>query len=326
MMDAATPNVVLVGCGRLGIHHLRGLLRVGRPLGIQVVEPDGDATGRARALVAEQAAGTGVQFLRSIEEASSQSDLTIVATQAAGRVALVQALLERGHRRFLLEKMVCQSDAEYASLLDGLERHGARAWINTVMRYNPLFRDVRARLTGGVFALEIVGSDMGLGSNAIHFVDLFQMLQGEFRLALRRESLLPQLFASKRGSHLVEFSGTLTGTDPSGSVLAVSNLPFATAVLTIAITSESVRVFVDVPAGKAQVSTSHAGWQSSTIDYRESYVSEVTPVAVRDILNTGSCELPEAVVLRPAHRELFRVFGDHIEAVTGRREDVCRVT
>jgi hypothetical protein len=324
-MDARTPDIVLVGCGRLGIHHLRGLLRVDRPLRIHVVEPDEQARGRARALLVEQPGKSEVTFVADSGDVAEPA-LTIVATQAAGRVALVRALLEKGHRRFLLEKMVCQSDAEYTALLDSLDRYEARAWINTVMRYNPLYRDVKARLNGGLFAMEIVGSDMGLGSNAIHFVDLFQTLQGHFGLTLNREALLPQLFLSKRGGDLVEFSGTLTGTDASGSVLAISNLPFSTPVLTITITGESVRVFVDVPAGKAQVSTRDEGWLPAATDYRESYVSEVTPAVVGDILRNGTCDLPEAAELQAPHRELFRVFGDHIEAVTGRRETICRVT
>jgi hypothetical protein len=60
--------------------------------------------------------------------------------------------------------------------------------------------------------------------------------------------------------------------------------------------------------------------------YRESYVSEITPAVVSEILDRGTCELPRAAELRAPHRELFRVFVEHIEILTGKHEAICRVT
>ena len=54
---------------------------------------------------------------KSLSTIKNQSDLVIVATNSKGRVDLIQKLLELGHRKFIVEKMVCQSVEEYKKLL-----------------------------------------------------------------------------------------------------------------------------------------------------------------------------------------------------------------
>ena len=319
-----TWRAVLVGAGGIGRYHLLGLLRVPGLSGVQVIEPNGAAVAAARQMVPVE--DSRVSFVDSIAQCWRAPELTVVATQAEERPSVVRALLEHGHRTLLLEKMVCQSEADYRALRANVEAGGARCWVNSGLRYNAVFQEAAAVIQGQPVALSVVGSDVGLGTNAIHFAALFMALRGDWQVTWDGAHLDRRLLPNKRGAQLVEFGGLLSGRDPQGSVLSIANMPFDRPLQTIAISSEAAWWFVDVVGATAHRALRSDEWQVRSTSFLESRVSEVTTLAAVDILQTGTCRMPTLSELEGPHRSLFEVFRRHIESVTGSAPERVSIT
>jgi hypothetical protein len=293
---------------------------------IQAVDRSDEAIAQTQALLARVGVTAPVAFLRDAGESWKQPDLTVVATQAAVRPALVDALLAHGHRTLVLEKLVCQREADYDRLIATTAAAGARAWVVAPLRYNAFYQSLEERVHGQLMALQVTGADLGLATNVIHFADLFTRLRGSWSVHFENSLIAPEILPNKRGGDLVEFGGTLAGRDSSGSTLSVTNLGFGQPTQNIVVTTEQLWCLVDVPAGCAHVARRDNGWRVETTPYGESFVSAVTPLAARDILATGACGFPTLEAMRPLHHELFRVFRAHLAAVRGGAPDLLPIT
>lgn len=321
-----STTVVLVGAGAIGRHHLRSLTMVDAGWSVQVVETDVAAQALARESLRKERPLCEVTFVDRLEDCAPDPFLTVVATQATGRVSLIKSLLARGHRRFLIEKVVCQSAEEYRTLIESVSDAGALAWVNMPLRYSTFLREAQDLILGEQMVLGVVGDEWGLGTNAIHFADLFQALRGTWGVTFRRELLSPTLLPNKRASELCEFGGTLIGDDASGSVLSVSSLPFQGPTQTITITSDSASFFIDVVAGAGYRTGRVQGSYTHAVPYQEPYVSATTRMVVASILSDDTCLMPALGDLYEPHAELFRIFREHIGAVTGTIPAVCPIT
>ena len=100
-------RVLIVGCGQLGSRHLQAVASLANVREIEVVDPTPAALELGRQRLAElpdRQCGTIFRWLRSVEEASKDGDLCIVATQADVRCQLVYQVAETlEYRSFLLE-------------------------------------------------------------------------------------------------------------------------------------------------------------------------------------------------------------------------------
>ena len=110
----------MIGCGNIGSRHLQAVIKVKGVTSVEIVEPNikSQKTAKLRLNKIEfNKLKQKIFWHKSLSTIKNQSDLVIVATNSKGRVDLIQKLLELGHRKFIVEKMVCQSVEEYKKLL-----------------------------------------------------------------------------------------------------------------------------------------------------------------------------------------------------------------
>ena len=125
-------KILLIGCGNIGSRHLQSLLESNLSLDITVVEPSQDAINNTKSILSNT---HNVTWISNISELTELYDFIIIATQSTNRYQLVNHLLESGNRRFLIEKMVCQSTNEYQKILENFKKFQAKGWVNTNFRY-----------------------------------------------------------------------------------------------------------------------------------------------------------------------------------------------
>ena len=117
-------KICLIGCGNIGSRHLQGLVKTSFPIDIKIIEPflKSQELGKQRlSEIQYDKELHNISWMKNIDELNDKPDLTIIATLAVGRVNLICELLEMGHSRFLIEKIVCQSDNEYERLMKKLK-------------------------------------------------------------------------------------------------------------------------------------------------------------------------------------------------------------
>jgi hypothetical protein len=319
-------TVSLIGCGNIGSRHLQAIAKLDESLEIHIVEPKREARQLAKNRLDEVLKDlTKHRFYwhNDIIELKNSSDVTIVATSASNRISIISQLLELGHLKFLVEKMVCQSTEEYKILIEKMNSFGAIGWVNVPRRYFSSYRNIKRIFSNNLpIHIFVTGGNFGLGSNALHFIDLFSWFVNDYQIKLNGDFLAGDIFPNKRGSEFVEFGGMIRGVS-CNSTIVINALSFEKTPLTVSILNNEYNFIISE-------TTNHIfdvyNPKNSTLDFQVDYVSNTTGQIIKEILEAGSCELPTIKELEIAHTELFRIFNLHMYNVKGIRNVKCPIT
>ena len=113
-------KIVLVGCGNIGSRHLQALTKLSGQVVVDIVENYSKSIILAKSRLEETKYNEKYfkfNWHKDFQTLDGNSDLVIIATLSESRVILIEKLLKIGYSRFLIEKLVCQSTAEYKHLL-----------------------------------------------------------------------------------------------------------------------------------------------------------------------------------------------------------------
>lgn len=282
-------ELAIIGAGQLGSRHLQALAALDTSHHIVIVEPSDECVERARSRWNEVASGASptVTWVREIAELPPQIAVAVVATGADVRRSVVEQLLDRTRvQHLVLEKVLFQRVSDYAAMGERIAGATQTAWVNCPRRMWSFYGALRQQLRGELH-MAVAGSQWGLGSNAVHFLDLFAFLGGGDDLAL--DALRVTKVASRRPG-FTELVGSVAGNSPNGSVsiasLATGELP-----IVVEIASPELRAVVREGEGKAWLASAADGWK-----WREDPVeivpqSRLTGRIAGDLIATGRCGL-----------------------------------
>jgi len=320
-------RIAIIGSGNIGSRHLQALTKLPFSVEISVVELNREAQQMALQRLKEISHNEKthkVLWFEYLNDLKGNFDLTIVATISSGRAGLIKKLLTLGHRRFLIEKIVCQSISEYETLLKNLKKFKAKGWVNTNQRYFTAYRKIRKYFSKSkIIHISLTTGDYGLGTNAIHYLDLFSWLVNDYKISLDGNSLHNKLLPNKRGKNLVEFTGSIIGTVSSGSSVALTFMPGTDLPLLVNIYGNNGRhLLIDETNERILSITS----KSVPFDYVYEHVSKLTTKIVNDIITRDDCHLSTLENSYYLHRELFRILCKHIEKLTHKKTRICPIT
>jgi len=321
-----TKKIFLVGCGNIGSRHLQALAKLPYDISVNIVEPNENSRSIANARlreIPENDYSHNYFWHESINRLNDNVDLVIVATPASGRAKLMQNLVEMGNHRFLVEKMVCQSIDEYKLLMDIFKKSNMKAWVNITRRYFPSYRKFKQIFqSSDHLNLFVTAGNLGLGGNAIHFIDLFSWFCNNNSITIDNATLNDELLSSKRGSQFVEFAGTLKGSNNKSNFEISFSLDDKLPCI-INIFSEHKHLVIDET--KKEYFFSNETEQNHH-ELKFGSVSTTGKYIIEDIIENDSCFLPSIADLFSAHRELFRIFNHHIHKITNKESNICPIT
>ncbi|MBP7653143.1 Gfo/Idh/MocA family oxidoreductase [Candidatus Dependentiae bacterium] len=327
-------KIVIIGCGQLGSRHLQSLLNIDKfTMNIDVVEPNEKNTQTAITRISEanqeflKNRNIKIEWYTSHEKLENSYDLAIVATTAAGRKNILLDLLKLGIKCFLIEKMVCQSEDEFKTIIKAFKKNEAKGWINCTRRYFPFYAGLIEKFkTETKIYFNVISGNHGLGCNAVHFIDLFYALCGDKgKLNLEGEYLSQEILKNQRGTELSEFSGVITGKINenfcsvqfhSGNMVPVQ----------IEILSDNYRIKIDESKNSAYIFKILNGLNSEEVPFNIVYTSQLTSMLAEEILLKKESRLPDLEKSFVIHKELFKIFNSHIKKVTGIKKDLCPIT
>ena len=322
-------KIILVGCGNIGSRHLQAIAKLSCGIQVNIVEPNANAQTLAKSRLNEITYDiTNHEFFwhKSISELKDVGDLVIVTTHAVGRVDLMLDLINKGNTRFLIEKLVCQSVNEYKILLEKMEKHDAKGWVNTNYRYFEGYKKIKKLLEGQeIINLSVfTHSKNGLATNSIHFIDLFAWLAEDKKIKLDGKFLSDKLVQNKRGESFAEFSGTITGATKNGSFVSMSFLPDLDESVIVNISAgNGIHLIVDETNGEV---LSYGDIGNSNLEFKFEFVSSTTTSAVNDIFAQDDCLLPSLTELFDIHSEIFRIFTEHLNKSSDENIKLCPIT
>lgn len=218
---------LIIGAGQLGSRYIQGLTLLADLKAIWVVEPDSFAMKRAHSRFLEMPDHAQIQFrpaaLSALADHQESFDFGIIATPALHRLEQLQAMINLGIKTILCEKVTFQS-VDLCKRASVLAAHaGAHVHVPYIMRYIPLYRDLRARLIGHnePILLRINAGNVGLGCNLIHYLDCFEYITSQTIERIHTTIDLP-LEKNKRGNDYIEFSGRVEAFTTRGDRFALN--------------------------------------------------------------------------------------------------------
>jgi len=266
---------------------------------------------------------------QGFNQAAANGDLCIVATQAPGRYDLIKKIaVELGYRKFLIEKVVAQSIAEYLDLLKFSEQHRLSIWVNCKTRAYEVHRYIKSKLDpNDPIIFSDLGGNHGLGNNGVHAVDLFAYYDGAQKIIITGSRVDQALHPSKRGKDVFDLSGTLYGRTNKGSDFILSFAGSHVSPDQISILTPKGRFIVDHFQKFAFESSPETNWAWKNIPINENWsVSFMSKAFVSDILRKGDCELPTLQDCFPAHEFILGQLVPHFNRLLGTNNDYCPIT
>ena len=320
-------QIAVIGAGQLGSRHLQGLVRLGLPCEIYVVDPSATSLDMARQRAEEvpAVASHSLHFHRQIEALPPMLDHAVIATAADVRLSVLRALLQgRTVRNILLEKVLFQRQSDYAEAAELLQQAGSRAWVNCPRRVFPIYETLRTFFRDDpLLHVEARGGNWGLGCNSIHFIDIIAYLTGGSVHSISTAMLDEDLIDSKRAG-FKEFTGTLMGRcgDASFSLTAQRG---SQAPLLLTLRSGSRSCLIDESAGRAFLCDPRdGGWR--TVEFKAPMLSELATAVTLRILEDGNSALTPYTQSADYHLPLLQALGGHAARNLGGANDICPIT
>ena len=304
-------TIQIVGAGQLGSRHLQALQAVETPLTIQVVDTSLASLGVAQERF-EAVAGVQrhlIRFSTSVEPAGDV-DIAIVATNANTRHEAALALLSASRVRFMvLEKLLFDQAAPYDSFLKALTAASTQAWVNCPMRVMAPYESIRQQLGGRPISYRVEGSQFGLVTNAIHYLDHVVHLTGCGDYTVDCLDLDAQTIPSKRAGFL-ELTGRLSARFADGSRCEIICHADGNAPVLVEIFTPEARWLVRESEGQLWASAAASNWAWSEHPARIPYQSEMTAQVVLDLLAHGHCGLTPIAQSIDTHKALLAPLRD----------------
>lgn len=316
-------SVFIVGAGQLGSRHLQALKAVELPLDITVIDPSATALQTARERY-EGIPGVQthvVQYLTAVPASFDPIDVAIIPSNSNVRRLIVEALLSGGRiRTMVLEKLLFDRKEDYAAVHDLLGKNDVRAWVNCSMRTMPFYTGLQPLFQGAPFTYVVTGSQFGLITNAIHYIDHMAFLSGSSRFSLDASMVhLPPIESKRKG--FLELTGTLTVRFENGCTGIMNCLPSGSLPVMVEIASPDVRLISREWERKAWISRSSDGWTWQEVDAAIPYQSQMTAQVVNEILIKGTCDLVPYEESMQLHLQMLEPLGAFLAERSGTDRD-----
>lgn len=324
-------KILLVGAGNIGSRHLQSLALLKRDAEIMVVDQNEESLKVAKERfesVYKSDYKINVLYEKDLEGAFTDADITIVATSAGPRRAIVDTLLETTTtQNYILEKVVFQSIDDLYEVKKKFDDHQVRAWVNCARRNMDFYKYLKDLLSEEDYINYLVeGGEWGMGCNSIHLLDIYANFSGATELTADVARLNKGHIESKRSGYY-EFSGQLDIDTNKGQVTMRSVVnQDAKQPLIATITSNHYQIIVDEGRGKALIRSEKSGWDFEEKGFDVLYVSQTTQLNVEAILDRGNCDLTPYNESLKYHEVILNAFLEHLDNTENYHKKVCPIT
>lgn len=312
-MAMISKKIILVGCDSIGSKHLQSIVKLKNNVLIEIVESNIKSQKLAKSRLEEikfNKVTHKIFWHKSLEQIRNKSDLVIITTNSLEIIDLIQKLLDLGHKRFIIEKIVCQSSDEYKKLLLFMKKFHAKGWVNMNRRYFKAYREIKGKFKDSNYIqLSVFAGNSGLRTSAIHFLDLFSWLVEDYKIKLNGEFITEQIFDNKKGKRFKEFLGTIIGFSKN-SFMSLTFFPAKKESFIIKIYGEGGFAYVNELEEQGYF-LDNKGKEKLNVKF--GHTNESTTKIIQDIFSTDDCLLPTLKDSHNLHKELLRIFNRHVK-------------
>ena len=323
-------NLLLIGAGHIGSRHLQSCLKFHKKLEIYVVDGSEEslAISKSRAYEIDSLTKHEVYYVTGLDGINVfEFDFLIIATGAGPRLSILNNVLEKFTiKNAILEKVLFQSLDAYISASRTIDEKKVNAFVNCPLRVYPFFKEIKEKyITNETnVVLNYRGGEwVGLGCNAIHYLDLLNFLTGENIIEIDVGCLDEDIKNSKREGN-VEFTGVIKGAYSSGSRISIESIAGSDMNSTIEILINDFIILVDELTGGFRVYKGEILIEESS--YGVLYQSDLTHLMLEQIEKTESCELIDFHGSVKLHQEFISKLLEHYNKFSGNSTKTLPIT
>ena len=284
-------RVAIIGCGGIGSRHLQGAAKSPEVSHIDCIEISEDNIKLSKERLGEIQHNKRVNFYKQVSDLEGAVDICIIATPSKVRKKIIFDILKSVKvKYFILEKVVVQKEEDFESVIKFFDSHSIGCWVNCYSRAEERYKIIKNNVIDSkkleVEAIYPNPPNFNLASSAVHILDLFCYLRDNYELELDLGGLEENIFDSKHAGY-IEFKGTMRIKNALGDTMIVRPSDVSALVYILKAgdleytCSEDEDSFVATTPGSRNTIESEFLWQNS-----------LTNLYIRDILETGSCDLP----------------------------------
>ena len=297
-------RVLVVGFGIMGCRHVQAFLDDKNKYEVHVLEPS--ESNIKENLTKINAEYDDCIWYNNIDKIPLL-DIAIIATSSKPRFEIIKKLLEIGYRKFLLEKIVFQSEQQFNIVLQLIKDVNAVVYCNFVNRYFVAYNKIKKELSNSENKTHITihGGEFGLGCNAIHHIDIFQYLTDNNNLILNKVKIGISKAKNRRGDIYKEFSGFMGfKNNKSDSIRIISEIDYGGGI-TINIRNGDTNYFLNEQTKMFYYENKK---QFNSEKFSVIPTSKLSNIIIDDIFK-NNCRLTKLDETYVAHIELFNVFN-----------------
>ena len=327
-------NLLIIGAGQIGSRHLQSLAKLQQDSDIYVIDPSITAIQLAKeryneVIITNFMSDRPIYFSTNYDNIPTEIDVAIIATTSNYRLDAIKVLMKNVHpKNIILEKIVFQDPREFIDAQKMFEISGSSVWVNCPRRFWEGYKQIKEEFAASDTKhnlMLITGSNWGLCSNSIHFLDLYSFITGNSDLELYSDQLNENIFPSKRNG-FIELSGMLHGHDSMGGQILIKDYEQGNMPLIAYFENEDFRCYIDEKEELISFSRSLDNWKWQKIQLQPLLQSELTHIYVNQIVKTGTCDLPTFKESWKIHIPLLKAFTTHINKVTNMEHSACPIT
>ncbi|MEZ8233082.1 Gfo/Idh/MocA family oxidoreductase [Vibrio splendidus] len=302
-------NLLIIGAGQLGSRHLQALAQLDDKFSIYVLDPSEQSLAVAKQRYEDVAQETSpkVTYVTDMGTIVGLSiEVGIVATNAAVRFSIVEQLVEKlTVKNLVLEKVLFQSVAQLVEAEKLLVGEGVKTWVNCPRRQFPAYQELAQQYQGAQsVALEVTGSNWGLGCNAIHFIDLWNYLADFPNYELDFQSDV-SVIDSKRLGYKEIVGGLSAQSDQHKLSLHCDQTENGQVMLDISVTIDGERIELSEREGAVRWLDQN-GETLKESPLQIFFQSQLSNKVVLDLINKQDCELTSLATSNMLHAEFLR--------------------
>jgi len=279
-------NILIAGCGRLGLRYLEGIIKIQQPLNIHIYDISENAIFRAKKFIS-----TNKNLLHKFYYHDKTIDqnidftLIIVSSTADTRKKILYYLNQKVTYKYcILEKVLSQSVENSIDLTFLNDKDNV--WVNTPRRTMPLYKRIKSLIDLGPIEMTVIGHKWGICCNGCHYIDLITWLTNETILKVNKIELNNKYvwYETKR-PNFYDIIGNVNLEFSSGSKLSlVSDLSYSKK-HTVQINTKTNIIDIDELSGKVMYNKNYKFTDKILLQ------SLMSTELVKDIINYGKCNL-----------------------------------
>jgi len=289
-------KIFIIGAGELGSRHLQALKNIKDSLDIYIIDPSQKSLDVAKKRYDSISItdNNTVSYNESMNDIDNLSiiDVVIIATSSNVRSLVTIDLLNKFTvKTIIFEKILFNKKDDYFTIDKLLNAKKVKAYVNCSMRMFSFYKDIKAYFEGSRFKYIVSGSQYGLVTNLIHFIDHMSYLNQTSEYTTDASFLDKELIKSKRQG-FYELNGTFQVNFKNGTQGFINCESKGNSPITIQAFNDKVHFIVRESEGTVLISKSENDWEWEELEYEFPFQSQLTTILVEDLLKDNNCSLP----------------------------------